>query len=201
MNITKEDKQTVTDIITQSMGNLPGIKWIVGNNPRTTHKRLRVLADFVFETAFSRNGIFLSSDRKGVAVFFKPEIKKTFRDYWNQFRFAVRCTGIFHAYEIYRHESYIVKQRPNPGTYLYFWIFGVLPDARGFGAATQLKDIILSESQKQQLPIYLETTNPQNRRVYERYGFKVYHEWFVPGRNFTFWFMKRDISISKNINP
>ena len=190
-NITAADKQTVIDIITQSMGKLPGIKWVIGDNPRKMARRLNALADFVFETAFSKNGIYLSSDRKGTAVFFKSETKKTLRDIWNQLKFAVRCTGIFRAYEIYRREAYILSKRPAPGTYLYFWIFGVLPDARGNGSALELKDIILSESARLQLPIYLETSNPQNRRVYERYGFKVYHEWFVPSRNFTFWFMMR----------
>lgn len=190
-NITAADKQTVIEIIAGSMGRLPGIKWIVGDNPRTMEKRLRALADFVFETAFPGDGIYLSSDRKGVAVFFRHEEKKSLRDIWNLLKFAVRCTGVSRAYRIYKCESYILSKRPPPGTYLYFWIFGVLPSARGNGSALELKDIILSESARQQLPIFLETSHLRNKRVYERYGFEVYHEWQVPGRDFRYWFMRR----------
>ena len=201
MKAIKENKQTVIDIIVQSMGNLPGVKWIIGDNPKNVSKRLRALADFVFETAFSRNGIILSEDKKGVAVFYKYNIRKsTLIDYWNQLKFAFKCTGVFRALEIQRREKYIKSQRPSSGEYLYFWIFSVLPSARGKGAGIELKDFILAESAKRHLPIYLETSNPQNKRVYERYGFSVYHEWFVPERNFTLWFMKRDISQTKNIN-
>jgi len=196
MNITKSDKQTVTEIIVQSMGNLPGIKWIVGDNPRKLSKRLQAFADFVFETAFPRNGIILSSDKKGVAIFFKQNIKKfTLKDYWNRLKFALCCTGITRALEIYKRERYIVNQRPCTKQYFYFWVFSVLPSARGLGtAASELKNIILAESARQKLPIFLETSNPQNKRVYERYGFRVYHEWYVPHRNFTLWFMKREVS-------
>ena len=199
MNITRADKKTVVEIIALSMYALPGIKWVIGNKPHTHARRMNALADFVFETAFERKGIYLSSDKTGVAVFFRKDSKKYyFKDIWYQFKFALFCTGLKRALEVHRTEAYVSKQRPGGGHYLYFWVFSVHPSARRFGAAaSELKDKILAESKLQQLPIYLETSNLQNKRVYERYGFKVYHEWFIPGRNFTLWFMKRESDASE----
>jgi hypothetical protein len=202
MNITRADKQTVIEIISQSMGELPGIKWIIGDNPRKLSSRIHAMADYLFETAFTHQGIILSSNKKGVAILFRKDIQKSaLKDYWNMLKFLLRCTGIRRALEIYKRERYIESQRPCNGKYLHFWVFSVLPSSREFGgAASELKNIIIAKSERQQLPIYLETSNPKNKRVYERYGFKVYHEWYVPHRDFTLWFMKRDIAISTNIN-
>lgn len=201
MNITRTDKPTVTDIIVQSMGELPGVKWLIGDDQRKSSRRLHALADYVFESAFLQKGIILSENKKGVAILCHKNMKPPGpSDLWPRLKFAFRCIGIKRILEIYRRERYICSQRPCNGKYLYFWIFSVLPSSRVFGsAASELKNIILAESDRQQLPIYLETSDPKNKRVYERYGFKVYHEWFVTKRGFTLWFMKREVPQSNKI--
>ena len=77
--------------------------------------------------------------------------------------------------------------------YLYFWLFVVLPSARGSQAALELKNVIFKESDRLKLPIYLETTLQKNKRVYERFGFKVYHIWEIEKRDVTMYFMKREV--------
>ncbi len=192
MNATRADKQAVIDIIVKSFDHIPGIKWIIGNNGNR-EKRLRAMADFIFEKAFARDGVVLSADRQGVGIYFRFNGKKTsLRDYWNEIKFAFRCIGLARAGEIMNREKYILSQRPADGNYIYYWMFGVKPDARGNGAARELKNLIMEESRNQQLPIYLETTVEKNRRVYERYGFQLYHTWHVEKRNVTIWFMKKE---------
>lgn len=192
MNITRKDKTTVVEIISRSMNYLPGIKWIIGDNPNKQQKRLTYLAEYIFETAFAQKGIYLSTDRKGVAIMHhKKSNRLSIKGFWNKIKLIYLCIGINRIYEMYYREQYLKRQRPTHEQFLYFWIYSVLPEARGSGAAIELKNTIFSEAARQKLPIYLETSNPQNKKVYERYGFHVYHEWYIPHRNFTLWFMSR----------
>ncbi len=192
----KADKERAIEIMVSSFDNNPGIDWIIKNSG-SRENRKRHLAEFLFETAVSINGIFLSADRNGIAVFFRfADNKPSLRQAWNKLKLALNCVGLSHALQIMKREKHIRSIRPADGNYLYFWFFGVMPAERGnkggAGSGLELKNEIISESVKRNLPIYLETTILQNKKIYERYGFKVYHEWFVEQRNITLWFMKRE---------
>lgn len=189
----KSEKQLVTDIIARSMINLPGIKWIIGDDLLLAGKRVRHLASYIYSVASTRNGILLSSNGMGVAICFKfSENRTSFLSFYRKIIFAVCCVGISRLREIQLRESYIKFMRPSHGQFLYLWILGVLPEARGTRTAWELKERIMNEQNRMQLPIYLETTNEQNKKVYEHFGFKVYHEWHVPHRNLVMWFMYKN---------
>ncbi|HET9583943.1 MAG TPA: GNAT family N-acetyltransferase, partial [Bradyrhizobium sp.] len=57
-----------------------------------------------------------------------------------------------------------------PHWYLPF--IGVDPARQGNGLGAALLRSILAECDKMRLPAYLESTNPRNRPLYERHGFK-----------------------------
>ena len=192
MNVTRKDKTTIIDIISRSMYFLQGIKWIIGDNPNAQNKKMTRLAEYIFETGYSKNGIYLSSDRKGVAIMYPIKSKHVnFRSFWNKVKLIFLCIGVNRIKEMYLRELYLKQHRPSEEDFLYFWVYSVLPESRGSGTALELKNIIFSEAHKLNLPIYLETSRLLNKRVYERYGFQVYHEWHIPKRNLTIWFMSR----------
>lgn len=187
------DKQLVVAIISNSFDKNPSVNSVIKNDSKRK-ERVRSLADYAFETAVKREGIYLSSDMKGVAICYPFNGKKqTIPDYWNQLKLVVKAISIPRTIEILKRESYIKKQRPQSGNYLYFWFFGVLTDARGKGAAKELKDVLFQESENKQLPIYLETSVLKNKKVYERFGFEAYHSWQMNGEGPVIWFMRRDL--------
>ena len=73
--------------------------------------------------------------------------------------------------------------------HLYFWFLGV--EKGGNKAVFEIKDQIFQWSEEKKLPILLETSVIRNRKVYERYGFEVYHTWDDSGNGNTLWFMRR----------
>ena len=81
--------------------------------------------------------------------------------------------------------------RPQDKDFIYVWFYGVIEEGKGRGAAKELKNILFNKAIKENLPIYLETTERINRLVYERYGFEVYHTWKKEEDDITIWFMRK----------
>ena len=153
---------------------------------------MHILASYVFKTALRKGGAYISNDNAGVAICYKMNARKdTFTDYWNQLVLAIKAIGIERVMKVMKRDRYVKKQRPSSGEYLYFWFFGVSQAGRGSKAAYDLKDAVFAEATKSNLPIYLETSIAKNKRVYERYGFEVYHTWDYKSEGITLWFMRK----------
>lgn len=189
---TKKDEQHVIHIITESFDSNPSVNWVIKND-RHRRQRIKALADYSFKTAMARNGAWISDDGEGVALCYRYNFKKEgFEDYVNQITLAFKAIGPGRIFKIMRRDSYFKSQRPTSGDYLYFWFLGVSDKGKGKTAAKELKDLIFSESARTGLPIYLETSVPKNRRVYERYGFACYHTWKDEAGGHEVWLMKRE---------
>ncbi|MFI9342285.1 GNAT family N-acetyltransferase [Streptomyces sp. NPDC052773] len=55
----------------------------------------------------------------------------------------------------------------------YLWMIGVAPGRRGEGLGTALLTSVLDRCDREGLPAYLEASNADSRRLYERLGFTV----------------------------
>lgn len=191
-NAKYSDRQLVVNIITDAFKDNPSVLSVINNDKRKT-ERISALAEYVFDTAFSRNGIFISSDKTGVAICYRYNEKANApADYFNQLKLVVNAIGIRRVFKILKRDAYISKQRPANGNFMYFWFFGVVDQGKGRGAAIELKNRLFEKAKKENLPIYLETSVLQNKSVYERFGFKVYHSWKEAETSNEIWFMKKD---------
>ncbi len=186
------DKQRVVHIISSAFDQNPSVNQVIKSDSKR-NSRIKSLAAYAYETAKVRKGVFISSDKNGVALCYRFNQKKEgLNDYLNQLKLVINSISPERVFKILKREAYVKSKRPASGDYLYFWMLGVNEEGRGRGAARELKNLIFSLSKNLQLPIYLETSVPQNKRVYERYGFMVYHIWSIPGENLCMWFMKRE---------
>jgi ribosomal protein S18 acetylase RimI-like enzyme len=155
--------------------------------------RIRELALYAFNTAFIRDGIFISSDEKGVALCYRYNKKRdTFLDYCYKLRLGVKAIGITRILRVLKRQAYIRKIRPKSGNYLYFWFFAVKKEGRGRESASELAHYFFDESRKQHLAIYAETTIKRISILYKRFGFETYHYWDNEGKGIKIWFMKRE---------
>lgn len=187
---TKADESLVIDIIAESFPSNPSVLSVIKNDKKEP-QRMRWLARFVFRTALRKGGIYLSKDRTGVAICYQYNShKETLIDYWDQLVLAITAIGLERIIKVLKRDSYVKKKRPKSGNFLYFWFFGVSNEGKGRGAAHELQKVIFSEAERLQLPIYLETSIAKNKRVYERYGFEVYHTWDYKSEGITLWFMR-----------
>jgi ribosomal protein S18 acetylase RimI-like enzyme len=67
------------------------------------------------------------------------------------------------------------------GQHWYLEFIGTEPEFRGKGYASQLLRPMLARLDKERLPCYLETQNPDKIPLYEHFGFKVMEEGVIPG--------------------
>ena len=187
----KTDISLVVDILSSSFLENPSVNWVIKNDNKI-EKRIQVLCRYSFLTTLIRNGVYISSNEKGVALCYKyNEKNETLSDYRNQLVLAIMAIGLRRVPGVLRREAYIKKYRPKDGNYLYFWFFGVKRGHQNGESAKELKNNILSYADKKGLAIYLETSVEKNKRVYERYGFEVYHIWIDHEKNVELYFMRR----------
>lgn len=191
MNFNKESKNLVLDIISESFEHNPGVLSVVKQDKKIK-SRIRGLANYAYETAIQREGVFLSSDQTGVLISYRNQDKKEgLKDYYQQLLLVLNVTGIFSIPKLLKRESYMKSIRPQDSDFIYVWFYGVLSEGKGHSAAKELKNQLFKKAEKENLPLYLETTERKNRIVYERYGFEVYHSWERKEEGITVWFMRK----------
>ncbi len=188
--IQRHEYKPCLELLAQAFLNNPSVNSVVKND-RKRPQRIRELARYSIKTSFARKGAFISSGRNGIALCYPIQAKKEgIIDFWNQAVLLVKAIGISRFRQVLQREAYIKSRRPQ-GNYLYFWFFGVTPGQHGSGDAVELKNHIFRWADNEQLPICLETSVEKNKRVYERYGFQVYHTWTSGQHDYTLYFMQR----------
>ena len=184
------------EILIQTFDEVQGIKWVVNCN-RNKEQKLRALAEYAFEKSLLRNGVFLSDDETGVALFYRKNFESNlFYDVVNEIKLIVNALSLRRIPEILFRESYRKKIRPQQTDYYYFWMFGVMDNGKGRGAARDLKNSLMEKAAAEGLPVYAETSLERNSKVYERMGFKLYHYWEVKKKDIRLWFVKKEIGNS-----
>ncbi len=188
---TKEDKEKVIRILSESFETNPSVNWVIKSDDKRVD-RIKELVDFSFETGLENSGVYLSSDEKGAAICFPYHKKKsTLSGILNQVKLVAKAIGVGRVGKVLKRESYINKHRIDK-QFLYFWFLGVLNEARGSEAAYELRNEFFRLSEDLNLPICLETSVEQNKIVYQRFGFEVYHTWIDEEKGIHLWFMRRE---------
>jgi len=85
-----------------------------------------------------------------------------------------------------------VFERAHPQVaHLYLSLLAVAPAAQRTGVGARLLEVVFAEAARRELPVYLETTTPENVPYYTGHGFGVTGEAELPGGART-WFMWRE---------
>jgi len=166
-----EHKEDSVQIIANTFDANPSVNIVIGDGGNR-QKKIRRLADYAFVKALNRNGAYLSNNRMGTALCFASTEKVfSLKEIYYEVRFAFSIP-LRKVFQTLKRESYIKKHRLEED-HLYFWFLGV--QKGGGKAGFEMKDYLFERSEKEGLPIVLETSVQRNRRIYERYGFEVYH--------------------------
>jgi ribosomal protein S18 acetylase RimI-like enzyme len=80
--------------------------------------------------------------------------------------------------------------------FIYVLVIGVDPRFQGQGFGGRLLRALFEKSERDRVPIYLETETEDNVRLYEHLGFHVVKEVVLPVVHLPMWEMVRDISPS-----
>ena len=184
-----KDKIESVRIIIETFDANPSVNIVIGDKGNR-RKKISRLAEYAFIKALNRDGAFLSNNKKGIALCYRSNYgSSNFKEFLYELRFAFSIP-IKKVIQTLKREAYIKKHRYQ-GKHFYFWFFGVQKDADKAGF--ELKNYLFQLSEKEQLPILLETSVERNKLIYERYGFKVYHVWPDSGDGIALWFMIREV--------
>jgi len=101
--------------------------------------------------------------------------------------------GLSGLYRLNQAETYMrsTHQRCISEPHWYLWVLGVDPAHHGQGIGGMLLRTGLERADAFGLPSYLETMNPNNVSLYQKFGFAIASEGNIPGSNLRMWGMVR----------
>ncbi len=190
---TKNDKILVEHIMTESFRDNPNINYMIRPifNKETMIKRL---ADYAFEFALKRNGLFITSDSKGLVVCCQQPIKMDARDYFNLFKLIVGALNLRKLTNMFRRDAYIKSVRPVDEKGIYIWCLALSDTLHSNKTAIEIKNFVFEKANQAHLPIYVETALWRNKIIFERYGFETYHYWESASYRLKTWFLKKKVN-------
>lgn len=184
----KTDRKLATGILEEAFSNSHSVCSLLRSKNNKYY--LRNLIEYSVDYSFRRNGVYISDNKKCVALFYKSCQKNTWKDILAQLKLVVTTISISKIKTLLFHINYIKKSKPK-NEYLYFWYLGATPDENGLKCTKALITGLFKKADEEQLDIYAETTDGKNKTVYERFGLEVYKVWHNDKLDITVWFMKR----------
>lgn len=171
----KADKGLITELLCSSFYDNPSVNYLVSDGKDKTH-RLRGLMGYAFEQRMRFGEVWLSEDRKACALLMFPQNKRTsWSSVMLDLKLILAVLGLGRINKVLRRERLIAGKHPEcPMGYL--WFIGVDSHFQHAERGSLLLGQLMTHLDKLQLPVYLETSVPENLPWYERFGFKVYDE-------------------------
>jgi hypothetical protein len=183
----KEELGIAVELITRTFTDNPALDWMMRNGGDRA-RRLRHFSEYAVRYAWVRDGVWLSENRKAVALAFRSDSGRfDFLSLLLWLRLGITTLRLTRVPALLERESYRKSVRPSY-PYFYIWFMGSLPDSQRSGF--ELKAGLFDVAEKQGLDIYMETSVPRNKAAFERVGFKTYHHWISPEGKLEFWFMR-----------
>lgn len=173
--LDSSNQTTVCNILTQSFLDNKSVNYIIKQD-RYKHRRIEELMNYSYKQSSVFGKIYLNADNNACALLLYPDKKRTtLKSMLWDVRFIIKSMGISNIKKALQREAAIKKEHPNQ-PFSYLWFIGVDPSAQGKGIGSALMQQIISDSEKQQRPICLETSTVKNLPWYEKFGFKTYRE-------------------------
>jgi hypothetical protein len=170
-----KDKNLVVSILVSSFDDNKSVNYIIRPDGKRI-ERIKRLMEYSYDVCNLFGDIFLTEDKKGCALLILPDKKRTtIKSILLDAKFAFTCLGISNINKAMKREAKIKQIHPNRLLY-YLWFMCVDASNQNKGIGSQLLQDVISEGQKQNRIICLETSTLKNLPWYEKFGFSIYHE-------------------------
>jgi hypothetical protein len=181
------DKELIVEILNHSFDANPSVNYIVPQDNKRL-KRIAALMDYAFEMCLMFEDVWLSDNRKACALTLYPQHKRAIlKSIWLDVKLIFNAIGVKRVKTaLYRETRIKEKQQKQAMTYL--WFICVDPAEQHKGIGSKLLNEVITFSDEKGLPVYLETSVPQNLPWYKRFGFTIYDQLELP---YTLYFLKR----------
>ena len=192
--ITDKNKEIAIEILVKALKNNPGALSVIKKDQKI-ETRLREFCRFCIDISILKQGAYITSDQKGVALVFNRKEKVAIVPLLSIYlRLGSKCIGWGRVIPILWRQSIIKSKRPKT-EYLHFWILAVKDNTFGLRTIIEIRDFTFGLSKSMGVPIIAETRLKRNRIMYERYGFKCYKTWQPKSEENPVWFLIRNPTI------
>ena len=169
------DRDLIVSILVNSFYDNKSVNFIVREDSKKKN-RIHKLMEYAFDVCNLFGEVFLSDNKNGCALLIYSEKKKTtIKSILLDAKFALTCLGLSNIKKAMQREAKIKQVHPN-GLLYYLWFIGVDSSNQNKRIGSRLLQDIISEGQKQNRTICLETSTLKNLPWYEKFGFSIYHE-------------------------
>lgn len=197
--LDKSDKEIIIRIVAKAFSESHRLLAIMKKGKK--EKRLRIMANYAYHLVKKFDGIYLSEDKSTVLFYYrKKQYRQSFSDYLRYFRMFLLCIRPEKAFSTMKRENYIKSLRPTIPDYIYVWVLGSDPEKQGLKGLADIRDHLFEVSEKQDLPILIETTVEKVLKLYHYVGFEIYREIFDDTIDMPVWFLKRGDIINGKAN-
>lgn len=189
IHATIKDKEYVINILHNAFISNPTLCALSRNKNGTPC--IRPILEYAFFFTLRRKGIFLSDDRKVVAFMYdsKP-VRRNLTEIYYLFRLILFGINIMKIKSIIRHLGNMKNYKPKNSAFYHFWFLGAGKDS---DLTTTKKFIteLMELSNRNQLPVYAETSLEKNETVYKKFGFSTFETIKNSDLKLTVYLMKK----------
>lgn len=199
--VTRADVPIARDLLSEAFAHDPFFAYLLADIRRSDGV-MRAIQRFTLQQGLAYGKVLAPSSRiEGVAIWL-PSGEAGFTP-WRALRSGIlRLAGAFGARmgegrqvieRMLRYEAFAddIRTRRAPERYWYLVSIAVADHYRGRGYASALLRPMIAECDREGIPCWLETHNPENRSLYEHYGFAVAEEAIIPQTETLHWAMVR----------
>lgn len=186
------DKEVIIERVTKILKETPSAMEIVKKGG-DRNKRFQYLARYMVERGIENDAMVYAQEGHGIAILFKTNSKDD--NFWKELPkelgLVMNVTGVKNALQIVKNQKYIKNQRPKEDDYYYCWFWGIVKESRGADTQVgkEMKDEFLMRANRDNIPLYAETSTYVNVLVYTRFGFELFHTWERPNGK-KMWFLR-----------
>lgn len=171
----KIHKERIIELLAECVDTNKSVNWIVKQDSKRK-ERIRDLMDYSFDTCIEAGQIYLTDDHNGVIICSMSGDELPFlEEAYLTARFIINVTGIDGVTKAWRREQYVTSFHPQDDEFIYIWFIAVDKTALGKGLGSKMLQEVIDKSEKENLPIYVETSEERNLVFYQKHGFEVYH--------------------------
>jgi ribosomal protein S18 acetylase RimI-like enzyme len=166
--VTSVEQEIAIATLVLAFSNDPAVRWLFPD----THRYLIYFPQFVKAfagKAFEQGTAYVSGDFTGTALWLAPGVQPHAEPLEELLQSSLPNANQPDAFAVFEQMDHCHPRFPH----WYLPLIGVDPQYQGKGHGSVLLRSVLRQCDKEQIPAYLESSNPANIALYERHGFET----------------------------
>lgn len=165
---TNTEQQQVISTLVLAFHTDPAMRWLY-SEPDQYQTYFPKFVQAFGGKAFEHNTVYCHDRYSGVALWYPPGVEPDLDPVIDLMLQSITEAELPEVFSVFKQVEHFHPTYPH----WYLPFIGVEPSAQGQGYGSALLKPVLEQCDRDQIPAYLESSNPANLSFYERFGFEV----------------------------